>query len=570
MIRTSPKKYCLLIFILICILHARAQEIVSDSLGSYSFKELSEKFHNSTNLKDVFAKYYLNKAKETNDTLHIARGYKLYTFMVSSSKAVQYGDSIIKVARNSKHRSYPAEGYILKAYYLYQKGEYNNSLDNYIIALPLAIKKKNIRQQLYIRQAIGSLKSRLGNYSEALNIFKEDLHYIESLPNYKTEHKKNYLQAIYNVSDSYLDMKILDSANVYIEKGVIESLVLNDSIIYHDFISASGYSKYFSKKYTEALNILNTTTPYLEGYSLGINYYYKGKCYKYLGKKEKMFAEFNRADSVYQTNKDLFPELQYIYEAFVKYHKKNKNTTQQLHYLEKLISVDSILDIENSYLNSKIIRKYDTRILQEEKKKLKEQIKSLHVQNIRSYRGLIFSLIFIIIIIIVLIYYYLLQRKYKRKFNEVIEKSKNQKIKPTKKRPSKVIKNKIGISQEIVDQILLKLDEFEKNNLFLNSDITVASLAKNIDTNTTYLSKVINAYRGKNFSVYLKELRVNYAIDQLQTNSTFRKYSIKAIAYEIGFNNVDYFSKAFSKITGIQPSYFIKQLEKQEKHTHNL
>ncbi|NVK53168.1 MAG: AraC family transcriptional regulator, partial [Flavobacteriaceae bacterium] len=43
----------------------------------------------------------------------------------------------------------------------------------------------------------------------------------------------------------------------------------------------------------------------------------------------------------------------------------------------------------------------------------------------------------------------------------------------------------------------------------------------------------------------------------------FRKYSVKAIAHEVGFNTAESFSKAFFKFAGIKPSYFIKELNKK-------
>jgi len=49
----------------------------------------------------------------------------------------------------------------------------------------------------------------------------------------------------------------------------------------------------------------------------------------------------------------------------------------------------------------------------------------------------------------------------------------------------------------------------------------------------------------------------------LKQDSRFRKFTIKAIANEIGFNTDQAFSKAFYKRTGIYPSYFIKELDKQ-------
>lgn len=60
-----------------------------------------------------------------------------------------------------------------------------------------------------------------------------------------------------------------------------------------------------------------------------------------------------------------------------------------------------------------------------------------------------------------------------------------------------------------------------------------------------------------------------FVIDKLNEDSIFRKYTVQAIAQEIGFNNSEAFSKAFYKKTGIYPSYFIKELEKQKNDKTN-
>ncbi|HLV70233.1 MAG TPA: helix-turn-helix domain-containing protein, partial [Xanthomarina sp.] len=87
------------------------------------------------------------------------------------------------------------------------------------------------------------------------------------------------------------------------------------------------------------------------------------------------------------------------------------------------------------------------------------------------------------------------------------------------------------------------------------------------DTNSTYLSKIINTYKGKSINNYITDLRVDYIINELNQNHILRKMTIKAIALEIGFNNPESFSKAFYKKTGIKPSYFIKQIEKENKNS---
>ena len=110
------------------------------------------------------------------------------------------------------------------------------------------------------------------------------------------------------------------------------------------------------------------------------------------------------------------------------------------------------------------------------------------------------------------------------------------------------------------------MKEFENKKGFLDAKIKLSNLAKLLETNTNYLSKTINHFKGKNINVYLNDLRVDYAINKIQEDSKFRNYTIKAIAKDVGFKSPETFSKTFYKKTGIYPSYFIKQLEKSNNH----
>ena len=56
---------------------------------------------------------------------------------------------------------------------------------------------------------------------------------------------------------------------------------------------------------------------------------------------------------------------------------------------------------------------------------------------------------------------------------------------------------------------------------FLNKDMSLALLASHLETNTKYLSEVINKYKGKNFNVYINELRINYIVSKLKTNPMY-------------------------------------------------
>lgn len=119
----------------------------------------------------------------------------------------------------------------------------------------------------------------------------------------------------------------------------------------------------------------------------------------------------------------------------------------------------------------------------------------------------------------------------------------------------------LNVPKDIVKHILKELDFFEQQKKYISKKTTLSLLAKKINTNTNYLSKVINHYKKASFSNYLNTLRINNITNQLKKNSTIRKFTIKAIAQEAGFNTSGSFSKVFFKINGIKPSQYIRNLE---------
>jgi len=107
---------------------------------------------------------------------------------------------------------------------------------------------------------------------------------------------------------------------------------------------------------------------------------------------------------------------------------------------------------------------------------------------------------------------------------------------------------------------LKDLEKFEQGDLFTKPNCTLSFLAKKLNTNTSYLSQIINHYKEKSYPDYLTDLRIKYVLKRLKDDSLFRAYSIKSIATEIGYKSAKSFSKAFKNATGIYPSYYIKNL----------
>lgn len=116
------------------------------------------------------------------------------------------------------------------------------------------------------------------------------------------------------------------------------------------------------------------------------------------------------------------------------------------------------------------------------------------------------------------------------------------------------------ISKEKEDEILQKLDELEKSDRFLNKEMSLAVLAGQLETNTKYLSEIINKYKGKNFNLYINELRVNYIAYMLKTNPIYLNYKVSYLAEVSGFSSHSAFTTVFKSITGMSPNAYIQQI----------
>lgn len=81
--------------------------------------------------------------------------------------------------------------------------------------------------------------------------------------------------------------------------------------------------------------------------------------------------------------------------------------------------------------------------------------------------------------------------------------------------------------------------------------IGLNDIAAYLDVTPQYISSLFTKYTGKNFTYVLSEYRVNKAKELLDQGA-----KIKEIATLVGFQNQNYFTKVFKKITGVTPSEY--------------
>lgn len=133
----------------------------------------------------------------------------------------------------------------------------------------------------------------------------------------------------------------------------------------------------------------------------------------------------------------------------------------------------------------------------------------------------------------------------------------------------KDVSKKFFVPQETEQLLLAKLKRFENSTRFTNKDMSLAVLAGQFETNTKYLSEVINKHYNVNFNTYINKLRINFIVKKLKSDSNFINYKISYLAETCGFSSHSSFATVFKTITGIAPITFIELL-KDEKEAVNL
>lgn len=92
----------------------------------------------------------------------------------------------------------------------------------------------------------------------------------------------------------------------------------------------------------------------------------------------------------------------------------------------------------------------------------------------------------------------------------------------------------------------------EAEELWRDPALTLASLARILGTNTSYLSRALGAASGENFNAVINRRRVA-AMQALLTTHTEQR-DLLTIAFDVGFNSKASFNRAFQDFAGMSPS----------------
>ena len=112
-----------------------------------------------------------------------------------------------------------------------------------------------------------------------------------------------------------------------------------------------------------------------------------------------------------------------------------------------------------------------------------------------------------------------------------------------------------GAAEIYESQLLQAMSE---QQLFLDNNLTLTSLANQLSIPHHHLSQIINESQGVNFFKFVNKYRIEYAKELLLAPHG-RHRTVLDVAMASGFNNKTSFYKAFSSATGSTPSSYRKR-----------
>ncbi len=545
---------CIILFI---------NSIHAQSMSDYPYQKLydsaSALLYTNPELALKINNRILKKAKSESNIPFLVRAYGNAAVLAEYPIGNSYIDSVIDLGdKIPVDMKYPTRAYILKGYLSYINEDYIESFNYFTLANQSAITHNHQDLKYDISIYIATIKLNWGQHEEAALVYQEQLDYLKNIEEKNESQKQDYILALINLiiaknhsKDYFSVLNLIPEAEKlsidYADSSLISSVQLNKAIsLFHT------NNIDLAQKVLDSINYFNDSD-----FTANI-YLYQGQILAKKNNYSDAILKLNKMDSLATLTNSSNPDLRHGYETLLEIYKSQNNSDKLVATIDKLFHHDSLVSIDSDYLNTNFYSKYDKVNL------IHEKNKALNSSLIQRRNKLIILYSAIGLFIILISFYFYNQNKQKNNFAKLLA-SISQK---TKEPP---FTTNITINDELQDELLLKLNRFERNKEFTDPTITLSNLASELNTNSTYLSKFINEAKGVSFSEYLKTLRIDHATNILLEHKKFRSYTIEALAEEFGFKSGNSFSKAFILITKMKPSEFIKQASKrQQRTTDNL
>jgi ligand-binding sensor domain-containing protein/AraC-like DNA-binding protein len=114
------------------------------------------------------------------------------------------------------------------------------------------------------------------------------------------------------------------------------------------------------------------------------------------------------------------------------------------------------------------------------------------------------------------------------------------------------------ISQDKANEIISRLNMcMDEKQLYLNEDLNISDLAREIECTNQMLSQVFSLFLNEKYNDFINRYRVD-EFKRIISVEEHAKYTLKSLSQKCGFSSYTSFYRAFREHTGMTPNDFIK------------
>lgn len=466
---------------------------------------------------------------------------------------------LLKEHRIANIPQYIVDDLLIIANQLNILGDYNQAISTYEEAYQLIIANQLSNLQNSCLPPLIKLLADNKNYSKALYYYNDAI-----------KHNKEIVTISPSIQNllvtCYLGLHKPDSARIVLSERLNgkerNSFFLNCKMSESYIIEGKEDSAiYFINKAIET----NPNIKNLPNYSLSTFSYLANLLHKHQ-KEQQANYYYSMVEPLMKESSQVAPLLERQIEALTSFSHFCRSTKQYKKALELIAHRDSIQQLYNEMQKEKDSKNLADRLeIQELQFNLEKKDTELEYSRHLTYAIIISIMIFIALSPIA---FYLIkwkitssQNKAKKKapLQETVNNQQDKQQKATVISPSKSIDRPKSPTQQNTTLFAYIHTVVMDHNRFLSKDLSIEFVTKEIKSNRDYVSKAVNMCTGMDFTTWINNLRIDYAITAIHKEPTL---DLGTLSEQCGFKSYATFNRNFKRYKGITPRAFIANINK--------
>lgn len=272
------------------------------------------------------------------------------------------------------------------------------------------------------------------------------------------------------------------------------------------------------------------------------------QCYMQLGQLELARKYIALADSCrFLVNWEDPPVNSWLYMAKNQYYSIVEKNDLAAQYL------DSVM-IENDRVRGEFNVEH---FLQTEQLAAERKLNYEHSRRVIDHYRFVGTLIFALFVSLFGAIFVVLYVQKRKAYRTLVDKNMQIAANPANRELLCSVRSDAGAASDTDDSLCeVVRNSLERDEAYLNPDISLDMLAREIGTNRSYISNAVNRI-APNFNALVNDYRIKAALRIMEDDP---HKSVEEIAIAVGFNNRRTFYNAFKVATGLSPAVFRKNM----------